>query len=400
MTFRIILLTASASMMNAPAAAEDSFDLGFIASFSGGIAVVGNDMRAGVELARGHIDDKVGPLTLEVKYVDDKGPGDPSIGKQATEELVVRDDVDMVAGYQWSNVLLASAQIVLGAGKFLVTSNAGPSQLAGELCHENFFSTSWQNDQPAMALGEALNERGVQSVYLMAPNYAAGKNVVAGIERAFRGTIAGKDMTTWPDQIDFSSEFAKAKATDAEGVAFFYPGMHTGAFVTQFIQAGLNDRMHLYSVFSIDSLSLPRFQEANTSGILGSYTAGFWSPLWSDGLALDNEQNRRFVGDYKLEHGKYPSHYAAQSYDMVFMIRHAVEAVDGDLDDMDGMRAAMASADWPSVRGDFAYGKNHMPIQDFYLREVVADADGVWTTKATKTVLQDHQDSYAGNCAM
>jgi len=247
-------------------------------------------------------------------------------------------------------------------------------------------------------MGEYLNQQGVKSVYLIAPNYAAGKNMVTGVETSYKGEIKGKDMTKWPDQIDFSAELAKAKASGAEGIWFFYPGKHTGAFVTQFVQAGLKDQMTLYSVFSFDSLSLPRFQEAGADVVLGSFTTGFWAPTWEAGLRLDNETNRRYVDDFKAKHGHYPSHYGAQSYDTMQMIKYAVEQVDGDLDDMDGMRAAMASTEWPSVRGKFSYGKNHLPVQNFYLREVVADEDGVWTTKATKVILEDHQDAYVGNC--
>ncbi len=399
MKMRTLLLASAAALVASPVAA-DEIKIGFVTTLSGGPSIIGQDMQNSVELAREHMGNKMGPLDVNVIYADDKGPGDPSVGRQATQELVQRDEVDIVAGYIWSNVLLASQKVALDAGKFLISSNAGPSQMAGELCHENFFSTSWQNDQTPMALGEALNERGVKSVYLMAPNYAAGKDMVSGVERTFDGEIKGRDMTKWPDQIDFSSELAKAKASGAEAIWFFYPGKHTGAFIKQFAQAGLEGEMQMYSVFSLDELSLPRFQDAGTETVLGSITTGWWAPFWEDGLAVDNELNKKFVSDYKAKHGTYPSYYGAQSYDTMSLIKHAVEAVDGDIDDMDGMREAMASADFPSLGGDWEYAKDHFPNKNFYELQITENANGEWVTKATKVVLENHQNSYVDNCSM
>ena len=78
----------------------------------------------------------------------------------------------------------------------------------------------------------------------------------------------------------------------------------------------------------------------------------------------------------------------------------AVEAVGGDMSDMDAVRAAVKAAKFDSVRGDFKFGTNNMPVQDFYLREVVEDADGTWTTKVISTVYENHQDTYASECKM
>ena len=214
-----------------------------------------------------------------------------------------------------------------------------------------------------MAMGEVLNQKGIKSIYVMAPNYAAGKNMVAGVERTFKGEIAGKDMTKWGKdaQLDFSAELAKAKASDAEAIFVFYPGKAGGAFIKQYQQAGLQGKIPLYSVFTVDSIALPKLQGANMEGVLGSLMTQFWAP------DLDNEQNKKFVSGFKEKYGHYPSFYAAQSYDTIFLIKSAVEAVNGNLDDMDGMRAAMEAAKFPSVRGSFKYGNNHFPIQNFYL---------------------------------
>lgn len=372
----------------------ESVKIGFVTTLTTGAAVIGNDMRDAVNLAVEDLNGKMGGLDIEVIFADDGFK--PETGKQVTDKLVKSDDVDFVAGYIWSHVLLASQKSVLNADKFLISANAGPSQLAGKLCHRDFFSTSWQNDQTPMAMGAVLSQRGVSKLYVMAPNYAAGKNMVAGVERTFKGEIVGKDLTKWGKdaQLDFSAELAKAKASGAEALFVFYPGKAGGAFMKQYEQAGLADKLPLYTVFTVDAISLPKLQQANMKAVLGSLTTGFWGP------GLKNPQNARFVEGFLKKYGRYPSFYAAQSYDSIFLINSALEAVGGDLQDRDGMRAAMEKADFPSVRGSFSYGANHFPIQNFYLLEVVADGNGNWTTEIRSTVFENHQDTYVADCRL
>ncbi len=376
------------------AAQADSVKIGFITTLTTGAAVIGEDMKNSVELALEHIGNKMGPLDVELIFEDDGFK--PDVGKQKTDKLVKQDDVDFVVGYIWSHVLLASAKSVLDADKFLISANAGPSQIAGKRCHQNFFSSSWQNDQTPMALGEHLNQKGVKSIYIMAPNYAAGKDMVRGVESTYKGTVLGKDMTKWgaDAQLDFSAELAKAKSSGAEAIFVFYPGPAGGAFIKQYQQAGLQGKLDLYTVFTVDSISLPKLQAGGLSGVLGSKNTQTWSP------DILNAANQRFVGDYLKKHGKYPSFYGAQSYDAIMLIKSAVEKVNGDLSNKGALRAALKAADFESVRGKYSYGNNHMPIQNFYLREVVEDGQGRWTTKIVSTVLTNHQDPYAKDCRM
>jgi branched-chain amino acid transport system substrate-binding protein len=393
--FKKFLLLVSAGLMAiGPAVAADKVKIGFVTTITTPAGVIGKDMVDAVNLAMEDIGGKMAGLDVELIVEDDGFK--PAIGKQKTDKLVKQDKVQFVTGFIWSHVLLASQKSALGAGKFLISSNAGPSQMAGKLCHKNFFSTSWQNDQTPMAMGEVLNLNNVKSLYVMAPNYAAGKNMVAGVTRTFKGKIVGKDLTKWGKdaQLDFSAELAKAKASGAEGIFVFYPGKAGGAFIKQYAQAGLQGKIPLYSVFTVDSIALPKLQKANMNGVMGSVMTQFWAP------DLDTPQNKKFVSGFKRKYGRYPSFYAAQSYDTMFLIKSAVEAVKGDLSNKDGMRAAMEKANFPSVRGKFSYGNNHFPIQNFYSREVVKDSDGVWTTSVREVVLKNHQDTYAKDCSM
>ncbi len=377
-----------AVMLISQVAFAETVKIGFVTTLTGGAGAIGNDMRDAVELALDHLGRKMGGSDVKMFYEDDTFK--PDVGKQKTEKLVKKDKVHFVTGYIWSHVLMASRNSVVGKGPFMITSNAGPGPVAGKLCHEDFFSTSWQNDQTTMAMGEVLNQLGIKNLYIMAPNYAAGKNMVKGVSRTFKGKIVGKDMTKFPAQLDFSAELAKVRAAKPDAVFVFYPGKHGIQFFKQYSQAGLKGEIPLYSAFTVDSLSLPRLKDLAE----GSLMTQFWAP------DLDNAVNKRFVADYRKKTGRYPTFYAAQSYDTIMLINSAVTAVGGDLSNKDGMRNAMRKANFPSVRGPFKYGNNHFPIQNFYLRKVVKDADGNFTTSIVKTVYTNHQDPYAKDCKM
>jgi branched-chain amino acid transport system substrate-binding protein len=373
-----------------PAAqAQQSVKIGFVSTFSGPQAAIGEDMRRSVDLAVEHLGGKMGGKTIQIVYEDDQFK--PDVGKQKSEKLVQQDKVDFVSGYIWSNVLLASLKSVVDEGDtILIGANAGPSQIAGELCNKNFFSTSWQNDQTPMAMGEYLNQKGVKNLYLMGPNYAAGKDMLAGVRRTYQGKIAGEDFTKWPDQLDFSAELAKIAQVKPEGIFIFYPGAHGVQFLKQYVQAGLNKTIPLYQVFSIDAITLPQQGEL----ALGTLGAQQWV---ND---LPNEQNKRYVADFKKKYGVYPSYYGAQSYDAVMLLASAVEALKGDLKDKAKVRAEIAKANFKSLRGGFKFNTNHFPIQNFYIQETVKDAEGKVTVKTIATAVTDGKDPYYQKCAM
>jgi branched-chain amino acid transport system substrate-binding protein len=381
--------TIAALAFALPAAAQAPIKIGFISTFSGPQAAIGEDMRRSVELAKEHLGGKMGGVPFEIVYEDDQFK--PDVGKQKSEKLVQQDKVAVVAGYIWSNVLLASLKTVTDEGDtILISANAGPSQIAGELCNKNFFSTSWQNDQTPMAMGEYLNTKGVKSLYLMGPNYAAGKDMLAGVRRTYKGQIIGEDFTKWPDQLDFSAELAKIAAAKPDGIFIFYPGAHGVQFVKQWAQSGLNKTVPLYQVFSIDAITLPQQGEL----ALGTLGAQEWV---ND---QPNEQNKHYVADFKKKHGVYPSYYGAQSYDAIMLIASAGEALKGDLSNKDKVRAELKKANFKSLRGDFKYNTNNFPIQNFYIQETVKDPQGVMTVKTIATAVKDAKDSYYEKCPM
>jgi branched-chain amino acid transport system substrate-binding protein len=383
------LAGAAALVLANQAVAGDTIKIGFVSTFSGPTAVIGNDMRNSFELALDHIGRKMDGKPVEVIYEDDGQK--PDVGKQKTEKLVQSDKVDFIVGYIWSNVLLASLKTAVDSQTFLISANAGPSQLAGDLCSPYVFSTSWQNDQTPAAMGLYMNQKGVKSVFLIGPNYAAGKDMLAGVKSTFKGEVKGEEYTVWPSQLDFSAELSKARASGAESIFVFYPGAAGVQFLNQYAQAGLKSTMPLYTAFTVDELSLP-LQKENALGVPGAQE-------WVNDLP--NEQNKRFVADYRKKYPNLrPTYYGAQAYDAAQLINSAVVAVKGDTSKKDAMKAEMEKANFKSLRGPFKYGKNHIPVQSFYLQDVVKDGEGQLSLKTVATIVENDQDRFHDKCAM
>jgi branched-chain amino acid transport system substrate-binding protein len=379
---------AATAVAVAPALAQNSVRIGFVDTFSGPTAVIGNDARNSFELALDHLGRKMAGLPVEVIYEDDQIK--PEVGRQKTEKLIQSDHVNFLTGYNWSNVLLASLKPAVDSQTFLISANAGPSQIAGELCSPWFFAISWQGDQTPQAMGEYLNQKGVKTLFLLGPNYAAGKDMLTGAKTTFRGKVVGEEYTKWPDQLDFSAELTKVRAAKPDAVFVFYPGAAGVQFLTQYAQAGLKGQVPLYTAFTIDATTLP-LQKDLALGVPGAQH-------WVNDLP--NDANKRFVADFRAKYHRYPSFYGAEAYDVAGLINSAVVAVKGDLTKKDAMRDAMRKADYASVRGPYRYGNNHFPIQSFYLQEAAKDAEGEYTLRTVAKIVDNDQDRYHEKCSM
>jgi len=374
-------------LLAAPAGAAETVKIGFITSLSGPAGIIGKHMKDSVELALDHLGRKVGGLDTEVIYGDDQRK--PDVGKQVADEMLKKHRVHFVSGIIWSNVMLAVAPTVTAAGTFMIGTNAGPHELAGKMCHELFFTTSWQNDQTPEAMGKYMQDQGLSDVYLLAPNYAAGKDMLTGFKRYFKGRIVNEVYTKLGQQ-DYQAEISQLRAANPKAVFVFYPGDMGIQFVRQYAQAGLRGQIPLYSVYTIDEVTLPAIGEA----AVGNYETRFWSP------DLDVEASRRYVADFRKKYGYTPSYYGAQSYDGIMLMDAAVRAVKGDLSNKKGMIAAMRKADFKSIRGRFTYNVNHFPIQNFYLLRAVQGAGGEVEMRIQKTVFENHRDAYSKECGM
>ncbi len=386
---RILLgAVALVALGTAPALPQQkTIKIGFVSTFSGPVAAIGNDMRNSFELGLDHLGRKLGGLPVEVIYEDDQLK--PEVGVQKTQKLIESDKVDFLVGYIWSNVMLASLKPIIDSKTFTIITNAGASQLAGELCSPYVFSTSWNNDQTPQAVGLYMNQKGVKTAFLIGPNYAAGKDMLEGVAATFKGQIVGRELTRWPDQLDFSAELSKARAAKPDAIFAFYPGGAGIQFITQYAQSGLKGQIPLYTAFTIDDLSLPRLKDLAV-GIPGAQQ-------WVNDLP--NEANKKFVADYKAKYKSSPSFYGSQTYDAVALIDSGLKAVNGDMSKKDELRRALEKADFKSVRGNFKFGHNHIPIQNFYLQDAMKQGDE-YVLKTVATIVESDQDKHQDKCPM
>jgi branched-chain amino acid transport system substrate-binding protein len=382
----ILGLLCAAGLIAGPAAAQEKLRIGYINTTSGPQAVIGKHMQDGWTLALEMLGNKIGGLETEMFYGDDQAK--PDVGVQLAERMVKRDRVNFVAGIIWSNVLLAVAPVVTDADTFLVSTNAGASPMAGKQCNKNFISSSWQNDQTPEAMGKLMQDDGVKNVYEISPNYQAGKDMLAGFERAYKGGIKGQILFKMTQQ-DFQAELSQIRAARPDAVFAFVPGAWGIGFFKQFDAVGLRKDIKLYTAFSVDEVTLPAMGDS----AVGTYVTGHWSH------DLDNPQNKKFVEAFKKKFNYDPSLFAAQNFDGVNLIDSGVKAVKGDLKKRDAIMAAMLKADYPSVRGKYSYNTNHFPIQNFYKMEVVKEG-GKAQLKNRGAVFTNHKDAYAKECKM
>jgi branched-chain amino acid transport system substrate-binding protein len=385
---RILGLGLAALLAVQPAAAQDKLKVGFIATFSGPGGVLGQHLYDGFMLGIDHSGGKLGGIDVEVIKEDDRLA--PDVGLQVAKKLIERDKVDVIAGVIFSNVMMAIYKPVIDAGIPLISSNAGPSPIAGAQCSPMFFSTSWQNDGAHEAMGKHVQDKGFKNVYLMAPNYQAGKDALAGFKRFYTGKIADEVYTT-VNQLDYSAEIAQLRAAKPDAVYVFYPGGMGVNFVKQYGQAGLVNQIPMFSAFTIDATTLP----AQGDAAIGTFQTAFWA------FDLKNPVNEKFVADYRKKHNDVPSTYSAQAYDTALLLNAAVRSTGGKVADKKALAAALKSASFDSVRGGkFRLNTNNIPIQNFYLLETVKGADGKLVNSVRSTVLTDHKDAYAKDCPM
>ncbi|HLS87991.1 MAG TPA: ABC transporter substrate-binding protein [Burkholderiales bacterium] len=380
-------LAASVAFATPAMAQQQGIKIGFITTLSGPAGVIGKHMKDSVDLAIEHLGGKMAGVPVEVVYGDDQFK--PDVGVQVANEMLQKHQVDIMAGIIWSHVMMAVVPVVTGAGKVMVGTNAGASPLAGAQCNEAYFSTSWNNDQSPEAMGKYLQEQGIKDLYILAPNYQAGKDMVAGLKRYYKGNIV-EEIYTKPGQQDYQAEITQLRAKNPKAVFVFYPGGMGIQFVKQYVQAGLRNRIPLYSVFTVDETTLPALKTA----AIGQYEARFWSP------DMDVPASKKYVADFEKKFGYTPSYYGAQSYDGIMLIDSAMRANKGSLKDRKAVIAAMRKADYDSIRGPFKFNNNHHPIQDFFLLQAVKGGKDGAHMEIKKKVFDDHKDSYHQDCKM
>ena len=386
MRFRIALIAPALALAATPALAQEKeIRIGYINTFSGGAAVYGKHQKDGLELALDHLGRKMGGLNVKMIYGDDQRK--PDVGRQQADKMLKKDKVHVVAGITWSNVLAAVQKRVIRSKKILISTNAGWSGMAGKHCSPYFFTTSWNNDQTPEAMGELMNQEKLDNVFLISANYQAGKDMLTGFERTYKGKVTGRILYRL-GQRDYQAEISQIRAVKPKALFGFVPGPMGIAFVKQYRAAGLHKTIPFYSVFTVDYLTLGGHGKA----AIGTFHTSYWNNN------SDDPVNKRFIADFKKKYGYHPSMFSAQAYDMPLLVDSGVRGAEGDPNDVRTMVAAMEKVDFNSLRGKFAYNTNHIPIQNFYRREVRADTAGNPVIVTTGVVKENHRDSYYQQC--
>lgn len=380
-----LALAVSAPMFLGQAMAQETVKLGFVAALSGPLGVLGAEQKRGLEIALEELGGKLGGREVRLYEADSRAT--PGVAVQEVAKLVDRDDVDIITGGTASNEIMAMIKPIAAAGLTLLGSNGGPSPLAGKDCSPAYYSVAFQNDQWSRSVGKYMSDHGVKRAYFIGMDYQAGWDHVGGAEQAFEGETVSKVFTPQA-QLDFSAELAQIRAAKPDGVFAFYPGGAAIAFVKQYSQSGLS--LPLFSSGLVDTLFLPSFGE-DAAGITVSshYNAH-----------LDNAANKQFVEAFRAKHGRDPSMYAASQYDAVKLLDKALASMPAGKIDRAKLNKAIAKTEFDSVRGDFKFNVNHMPIQSFYAQKVEKDKENKLTLALVGVAAENVGDPYASECSM
>jgi branched-chain amino acid transport system substrate-binding protein len=368
-----------------PRAAEP-VRVALVAVLSGPQATLGQQVRDGFQLGLKTLGDKLGGAPVELTVIDDEMKPDGAVTK--LRGLLESQKTPIVVGPVFSNILAAILKPAIEGGAILISPNAGPSTLAGKGCSPYFFATSYQNDQVHAVLGKVAQDRGYKRMVLLAPNYQAGRDAMAGFKRFYKGDVVD-ELYVPLTQMDFQSEIARIAADKPDAVFAFMPGGLGINLVKQYRQAGLATIPFL-SAFTVDESVLPAEGEA----AVGFYAGTDWAP------DMANAANKAFVAAFEAAYGYVPATYAAQAYDTAMLLNAALAKLGGDASDRDKLRAALETAQFPSVRGGFRFGVNHYPVQNFYLAQVAKRPDGKYQTEIRETVFTADVDPYAAECHM
>lgn len=368
-------------------AAQEPISIGFVGELSGPQGALGQDQYDGFMLVVERNGGKLGGRSVQILKEDSQLK--PEVGIQAVRRLIDRDNVPIITGITFSNIMMAVHKLVTDKEVFLIGSNAGPSPIAGVMCSPYQFIVSWQQDTLAEVFGEYSNQQGYKRVYLMAPNFQAGKDFLAGFKRTFSGEVA-EEVYTPLNQLDFSAELTQLSAAKPDAVFVFYPGGLGVNFVRQYQQAGLIQNIPLMSGGIADETVLTALRES-ALGVRGSFP---WGP------DLENEANRTFVSEFEKKYNRMPSPFAANGYDSAQLLDSAIAKVNGNVSDKKAFMVALEAADFDSVRGDFSFGPNHFPVQDYHIQQVVKDESGRVGVRTIATPFKARSDSYVSQCPL
>lgn len=382
-----ILGLLAASIAPGTAGAQERVKIGVVNTFSGPSGVIGQQFKDAFDLALEHLGGKFGGLPAEVVYGDDQLK--PDVGRSVVERMIERDRVDLITGFTFTNTLLAAVNVAVDAKKVLISANAGPTNLAGKECNKYFFGFGHQSDGASEAMGKYLQDKNIDSMMMLAPNYQAGREVIAAVKRTYQGKVAG-EIYTQTIQNDFAAELSQIRAAAPKAVFVFLPGANGINFMKQWAQSGLGASIPLYSVYTVDHVTLPAIGES----AIGALAASEWIE--------DNASpaSKKFVADFVKKYNYKPSTYAAKAYDTALFIDAGVKAAGRKIKDTDAFINALEKATFSSVRGNIRLNTNHFVVQGYDLTELQKLPDGSLGFVTKAPIIDAYVDPYAASCKM
>ena len=387
---RRLATLAAAALVSFSAGAANELKIGFLSTLSGPAGGIGIEIRDGFNLALKLAGNKLGNLPTEVIFADDTL--NPDTGRQLAERLLKRDRVNLMTGVVFSNVMLAAWPTIQEAKVFYIAPNATPTSITGKGCSPYFYSASWPNEAHHEAAGEFANSRGFKNIYLIAPNYPAGKDSLTGFKRMYKGNVVA-EVYSKLNQLDYSAELAQIRAAKPDALYAFLPGGMGINFIKQFVAAGLSKDIQLVVPGFVSDQDVVR---AVGEPMLGLFDTSHWA------YDLDNDANRKFVAEFEKEYKRIPSLFAEQGYTAALIIDQAVRDAKGKVEDEKAFHAALMKAPERAntPRGHFKEAANGTPIQDYYVRALVKDRDGRIVNRKVNTILRQHRDYWAKDCSM
>ena len=388
MMIRIIVSVVAAGLVvlfGMLAQGAEPVKIGFVTTLSGPGGYLGEDIRDGFALAvkQGH--GALGGIPVQM-LVEDDGLK-PAAAKQIVDRMLKSERVQLFTGTVFTNVAIAMLGDILDAEAVWLGPNTSPDEYAGKGCAPNYFVTGWDETLHASA-GVLANELGAKRLFLMAPNYQAGKQVVASVKKEFKGSVAG-ELYTSLDQNDFSAEIAQIRAANPDAVYEFQPGGLGINFLKQWAASGLKDKIPL--IVAAPSLD-PRLLAAVGDAASNMHIAAEWN------ADLDNPANTAFVAAYRAAYNRPPTYYAAHGYDTANLIASALQASGGKIDAV--FRAAVRRAEFASVRGRFGFAANQAPVLDWYELAVTKGEDDRLALTTRRKIRNQAGGAYSELCKM
>ncbi|MBQ0749513.1 MAG: ABC transporter substrate-binding protein [Roseovarius sp.] len=361
----ILAALGLATGLAVPATAQD-IKVGLLLPFSGVYAALGNDIEAGFTTALEQFGSET-PATFEIVREDTEVK--PPVALAKAKKLILQDKVDVISGIVSSGVLGAVRDMVHGAGVPLIVANAGNDEATGEACSPYITRMSFSNGQVNRPMGQWMYDQGIRKVYTLAPDYAAGRQMIDGFVQTFTaagGEIVGQEFTPFQKTQDFGPYMAQAKSSGAEAVFVFYAGGEAISFVKQYDSFGLKAELPLYGSGFLTSSLYVNAQGPAAEGVI---TALHYVPT------LDNPANVQFVEAFKAKTGRVPSEFAVHGYDAG---RALIEAVKAGATDRESLANALRQVSFDGPRGALSIdpATNNI-VQPIYVYETVAGADGM-----------------------